>query len=876
MTIMKIGIFDELKEGEDEIMTAGRKLKKHMEIELFYVNINGLNSDKIKNDFFIHDIQRANIICLTETHFSDTQDQSVLENCYGFHTTVKKNISRGRNIKGVSVYVKEGDNISLLNVESLIKERGNLQILKLNSMHWDHLEDIFLIICYVDNRDSKYKDREIYENIKQYMIQFKMKNIIIIGDFNGRIGNETNHTNSTLPERESEDQIVNKMGKYLINFCNETSLIIANGRLENHSKGRCTYYRNQNNEIRKSVIDYLLISESMINYLASFEIMQPVIYTDHAPMQIKFQIELKSEFKEPKQSSDQNYNPAKWIKPHKWEDDTVFDHVMFTRKCKDLNNQILENDLSVGNIYNKLCQINSLCIKTNRKPIRKIVLSSETRTLRKHHRKIVSRWKKFPTAENLSRLMESKRNLNKKVKADRRKEKKNRLIGLKNARENNDHKRYWQLINENIGVKNIKHRRSILKASDFQTHIVINDLKLSSNTCLSSSCMPNMLQGQKCIDNLDDRITKCEIKNALRESKLHKTSGPDRIVYETLSLNEEQTIETLETLYSYVFNHADEIPWSSSWITPIFKKGKKNDPSSYRFINLSSCIEKIMTKIINFRLNDWLIKNDVIKKNQTGFKKGSSALDNIMLVKEIMQVYKNTKRPLVLCFVDLSKAFDSIPKNRMIDKLRRLIPKCKILSVIISVIIKKEYKVLYSGKETQSFKLENGIPQGDVLSPTLFSIYINDFIDILNASKDEIDSVRLFDLELSPLIYADDILLMSESMRGLNSQFKILCKFCAENGLCINYEKTKIMTENFTTNIDKFEVSLNGKQISIEVVDKYKYLGMWISKNNRYHLEQLMAKGKQAAYLTAKQLKEFGQVSGEILKNSFEMLHCLE
>ena len=80
------------------------------------------------------------------------------------------------------------------------------------------------------------------------------------------------------------------------------------------------------------------------------------------------------------------------------------------------------------------------------------------------------------------------------------------------------------------------------------------------------------------------------------------------------------------------------------------------------------------------------------------------------------------------------------------------------------------------------------------------------------------------------------------------------------------------MTENFTTNIDKFEVTLNGKQISIEVVDKYKYLGMWISKNNRYHLEQLIAKGKQAAYLTAKQLKEFGQVSGEILKNTFEML----
>ena len=71
------------------------------------------------------------------------------------------------------------------------------------------------------------------------------------------------------------------------------------------------------------------------------------------------------------------------------------------------------------------------------------------------------------------------------------------------------------------------------------------------------------------------------------------------------------------------------------------------------------------------------MESNVIKKNQTGFKKGSSALDNVLIIKEIMQIYKNIKQPLFLCFVDLSKAFDSIPKKRLIDKLKSLMQELK-------------------------------------------------------------------------------------------------------------------------------------------------------------------------------------------------------
>ena len=117
----------------------------------------------------------------------------------------------------------------------------------------------------------------------------------------------------------------------------------------------------------------------------------------------------------------------------------------------------------------------------------------------------------------------------------------------------------------------------------------------------------------------------------------------------------------------------------------------------------------MLTKIINNRLTKWLDKWEIIHKEQTGFRKGNSVIDNILLLIEIKRIYRNLKKPLFICFVDLSKAFDSIPISKLKEKLRNILPaECKILSLIIRILDQKRYKILYNGEETQSFKLENG------------------------------------------------------------------------------------------------------------------------------------------------------------------------
>ena len=174
--------------------------------------------------------------------------------------------------------------------------------------------------------------------------------------------------------------------------------------------------------------------------------------------------------------------------------------------------------------------------------------------------------------------------------------------------------------------------------------------------------------------------------------------------------------------------------------------------------------------------------------------------------------------------------------------MKYIIPKGKYLSLLESIIRNKEYKILFNGEESVKFHLEHGIPQGDSLSPTFFCIYMNDFLNELYENIYEFDPAKITNTNLAALIYADDILLLSESQAGIIKQIKFLHKFCETNSLKINYDKTKIMIFNEAKEYDK--LILNDCITQIEVVKTYKYLGVWISKSDRIHIEDLAKKEK--------------------------------
>ena len=116
---------------------------------------------------------------------------------------------------------------------------------------------------------------------------------------------------------------------------------------------------------------------------------------------------------------------------------------------------------------------------------------------------------------------------------------------------------------------------------------------------------------QKSDDELNANITTEEVVKVLKSMHSSKSSGPDGFVYEILKNTFSETTHILTVTFNNIQN-GDDIPWDTSWILPIYKKGNKNDLSSYRCINLSSGIEKLLAKLITNRLTKWFDRYEII------------------------------------------------------------------------------------------------------------------------------------------------------------------------------------------------------------------------------------------------------------------------
>ena len=528
---------------------------------------------------------------------------------------------------------------------------------------------------------------------------------------------------------------------------------------------------------------------------------------------------------------------------------------MFNIKCSELSNELIINPINTSEIYRELITIRN-CANNSKKIIHRSKYSKNITKLRKIYRKDVAIYKKDKSNESLRKLMYSRKTLQKEIRKEKRKMKNENLEKLIIAKENNDHKTYWHLINS----KKKKFITSNLNSVNFLNEFKNADISLQHMTSKAVIELTSTISNEI----LDKEITMNEIKKHLNATKNGKSSGPDELASEMLK-ESENTLPILLLLFNQLLNNKDEIPFAESWIVPVYKKGDKNVTSSYRPINLSSNVEKLLTKILNERLNQWLKENDVIHLSQTGFQKGSSTMNNIYIIKEILQIYKNSKHSLYISFIDLSKAFDSIPKTILIEKLHSLLPNSNFLHLLKRLITDKRYKILYDGVESEAFNLQKGLPQGDSLSPTLFSIFMNSLAKEIYANIEVTNAATIGSI-------ADDILLMSNDKVGLLKQIEIVNNFCNVNGLKINYDKTKIMIHNVASENDYLDINLNNYTKQIEIVKEYKYLGFWISNNTKKHLLSLTKKGNQSAYLTNKKLKELGEVNGTIVRNTFEML----
>jgi hypothetical protein len=223
-------------------------------------------------------------------------------------------------------------------------------------------------------------------------------------------------------------------------------------------------------------------------------------------------------------------------------------------------------------------------------------------------------------------------------------------------------------------------------------------------------------------------------------------------------------------------------------------------------------------------------ENNIIKDNQSGFRKDRRTSDNLFILKCVINKYLNiSKKKLHLCFIDFSKAFDNVWRDGLLLKLQRQGFGGKFYNMIKSMYRPYQTALKYGNGLTSTFTSNKGVKQGDNLSPSLFNIFLND----LSFSQLTCDPIQLHQEQLSHLLWADDLLLLSQSAEGLQNCLNTLNKFCSTWYLTINIEKSKVMiiTKSTKTKLDrKFYCGDN----ELDQTQEYTYLGCTINSRGNF------------------------------------------
>ena len=325
--------------------------------------------------------------------------------------------------------------------------------------------------------------------------------------------------------------------------------------------------------------------------------------------------------------------------------------------------------------------------------------------------------------------------------------------------------------------------------------------------------------------SLNSPITLEEVKSSVYHSKLRKATGLDNIPAEIL--RNEHCIDLLFKLIKFAFENGD-VPshWLKGIINPVSKGDDPRCPLNYRPITLLSIPSKIYATILNRRLCTWLDEKGILREGQNGFRKHRSCLDHIYTLHNIVRNRKQLRKDTFACFVDYSKAFDTVDRHCLWFKLLSLGIHGKMFHAIQSLYKSVQCCVKVNEHFTDWFPVQKGVKQGCVMSPTLFSIYVTDLATEINNLQAGVD---INDLNIGILLYADDIVLISDTENGLQSMLEKLNSWCQKWRLTVNEKKTKVMHFRSKTKTRSNFVFKCGEN-TIEYESSYKYLGFWFNE----------------------------------------------
>ena len=264
--------------------------------------------------------------------------------------------------------------------------------------------------------------------------------------------------------------------------------------------------------------------------------------------------------------------------------------------------------------------------------------------------------------------------------------------------------------------------------------------------------------------------------------------------------------------------------WKHSIIVPILKTSlPSSSPSDYRPISLLSLISKLLEKHVHFILIDQLFSHNQISDSQFVFLPNRSTTSALSSACHHILLFLNKATPVCGIFLNVQKAFKSVTHSKLLKKLHSLGLPFYLINWLQSYLCSHSQSVRISNSLSSSLPVSSGVPQGSILGPILFLIFINE-VGVLSLSP----CARLF-------LFADDILLLhplsSSSCWGvLQDDLNLITSWLTHNSLSVNPSKSKYMIFSFKSQADfDYLPPLLLNHVSLERVYSFKYLGLQFS-----------------------------------------------
>ncbi len=332
---------------------------------------------------------------------------------------------------------------------------------------------------------------------------------------------------------------------------------------------------------------------------------------------------------------------------------------------------------------------------------------------------------------------------------------------------------------------------------------------------------------------INENITISEIKNVICSMKNNKAPGPDglpiefyKAFYCNPDLEEKYTAPSkcLEIIFNKIWNGSFPKNWNTASIVSIPKKGDLSDCNNYRGISLINVGLKIISKIVTERITKYAFDHNFIRPEQFGFRNHEECISLFVSIREICQRRKFQGKFTYLAFLDLKKAYDSVPIFNILTKIYHLGIRGKCFDFLYNLYLSSKARAKFFDMLSEEFPIDRGVRQGCPLSPILFNLFINDVLN--NCEK---FGVNIGNKKCCGGLFADDIVLIAPSEKNLQKLLNRVFRWANKNEMTFGINKCATMVIkpiNYISPLFSSDPTFYIGMYSIPKTTSYTYLGI--------------------------------------------------